>query len=151
MKKIVVGMALLLGASAALGQDETALQATNGLASQRYIGIGKGVIVSVLDSGIDGTLPALRGSVYAQMDFTGEKKLDDDKGDAGHGTGIAGILIGHDTKTYSGMAPGARLINARVDTTADVTSDLWAGTGLIWSARSGATVTWGWSISGSRG
>ena len=140
MKKIVVGMALLLGASAALGQDETALQATNGLASQRYMGIGKGVIVSVLDSGVDVTHPALRNSVYAQKDFTGEKSLDDDKGDVGHGTGIAGILVGNDPKVYTGFAPGARLINARVDTSKDVTSDLWAGNGLIWSARSGAKV-----------
>jgi hypothetical protein len=142
MKKTFVAMAFLVGvgATAALGQDEAALRATNGLASQRYMGIGKGVIVSVLDSGVDVTHPALRNSVYAQKDFTGEKKLDDDKGDVGHGTGIAGIMLGNDPKVYTGFAPGARLINARVDTSKDVTSDLWAGNGLIWSARSGAKV-----------
>jgi len=141
MKKTFVAMALLVGAAqAALGQDEAALSATNGLAAQKYMGIGKGVIVSVLDSGVDVTHPALRNSVYAQRDFTGEKKLDDDKGDVGHGTGIAGIMLGNDPKVYTGFAPGARLINARVDTSKDVTSDLWAGNGLIWSARSGAKV-----------
>src|SRR4051794_27584983 len=141
MKNTIVVFALLLMAVApALAQDSAGLQATNGLASQRYMGVGKGVIVSVLDSGVDVTHPALRNSLYLQKDFTGEKKLDDDKGDIGHGTGIAGILLGSDPKIYSGIAPAARLINARVDTSKDVTSDLWAGNGLIWSARSGAKV-----------
>ncbi|MDB5318424.1 MAG: aprN [Phycisphaerales bacterium] len=140
MKNTIVLLAMAVLSSPSLAQDSAAMQATNGLASQAYMGIGKGVIVSVLDSGVDVTHPALRNSVYLQKDFTGEKKLDDDKGDVGHGTGIAGILLGNDPKTYSGLAPGARLINARVDTSKDVTSDLWAGNGLIWSARSGAKV-----------
>ena len=123
-------------------EDETALNLTNGFASQKYLGTGKGVIVSVLDAGIDVTHPAIRGSIYAQRDFTGQKILDDSENpdDAGHGTGIAGILLGHNGHTYTGLAPGARLINARVDTTADITNDLWAGSGLTWSARKGAKV-----------
>lgn len=142
MKKATAIAALLFAtASPLLASDaEYSLRVTNGLDSQRYMGIGKGVIISVLDAGIDVTHPALRNSVYLQKDFTGEGTLDDDKGDAGHGTGIAGIMLGNDGRTYTGFAPGARLINARVDTTADVTSDLFAGNGLIWSAKSGAKV-----------
>lgn len=130
---------LAAGAPALAGGTDAALRAANAIDSQLYLGTGKGVIVSVLDSGIDATHPALRGSVYKQKDFTGEKKLDDDKGGAGHGTGIAGILVGHDVG-YTGLAPAARLLNARIDTSADVTSDLWAGNGLIWSAKAGAKV-----------
>lgn len=143
MKTATVIAVLLLFASATplLAADpEYSLRVTNGLDSQKYMGTGKGVIISVLDAGIDITHPALRNSVYAQKDFTGQGILDDDKGDAGHGTGIAGIMLGNDGKTYTGFAPGAKLINARVDTAADVTSDLFAGNGLIWSARSGAKV-----------
>jgi hypothetical protein len=140
MKKSIAIAALLYASPLLAADAEFSLSVTNGLASQKYMGIGKGVIVSVLDAGIDVTHPALRNSVYLQKDFTGEKTLDDDKGDAGHGTGIAGIILGNDGKTYTGFAPGAKLINARVDTTADVTSDLLAGNGLIWSARSGAKV-----------
>ena len=66
MNKTLVAMALLCGSTVALGQDEGALSATNGLASQKYMGVGKGVIVSVLDSGVDVTHPALRNSVYLQ-------------------------------------------------------------------------------------
>jgi subtilisin family serine protease len=108
MKKIFFVLAALVVSTPLLAQDEAALRATNGLASQAYMGIGKGVIVSVLDSGVDVTHPALRASVYTQKDFTGEKKLDDDKGDVGHGTGIAGILLGNDPKIFTGLAPGAR-------------------------------------------
>jgi subtilisin family serine protease len=143
MKKITAIVATVLFAFSPplLAKDaENSLRVTNGLDSQAYMGIGKGVIVSVLDSGIDVTHPALRNSVYAQRDFTGQGLLDDDKKDIGHGTGIAGILLGNDGKTYVGFAPGAKLINARVDTTADVTSDLWLGNGLIWSAKMGAKV-----------
>lgn len=140
MKRFIATAALLYASPLLAADSEFSLSVTNGLASQKYMGIGKGVIVSVLDAGIDVTHPALRNSVYLQKDFTGEKTLDDDKGDSGHGTGIAGIMLGNDGKTYTGFAPGAKLINARVDTTADVTSDLLAGNGLIWSAKSGAKV-----------
>lgn len=120
-------------------EDTSALGATNGLASQRYMGTGKGVLISILDSGLDAKHPALKGGVSSQKDFTGEKTLDDDTKRPGHGTGIAGILVGRG-KQYTGLAPGARVINARVDSMADVSSDLWAGNGLIWSAKSGAKV-----------
>lgn len=131
---------LALCALPALAQSNKAVQVINGLESQRYLGTGKGVIVSVLDSGIDITHPAIRGAVYAEQDFTGQKILDDSKANAGHGTGVAAIMMGHDGKIYSGLAPAARLINARVVTEDDFTTDLWAGNGLIWSAKKGAKV-----------
>lgn len=131
---------MLTSPALAGGDAEFSLRATNGFDSQAYLGTGKGVIVSILDSGIDVTHPALRNSVYLQKDFTGQNLLDDDKGDAGHGTGIAGIILGNDGRLYTGLAPAAKLINARVDNSSDVTSDLWAGNGLIWSAKSGAKI-----------
>ncbi|HEY7119898.1 MAG TPA: S8 family serine peptidase [Tepidisphaeraceae bacterium] len=120
-------------------EDMSALGATNGLTSQRYMGTGKGVIVSILDSGVDVKHPSLKGAVYAQKDFTGEKTLDDAIKQPGHGTGIAGIMLGRG-KEYAGLAPGARLVNARVDNSYDVSSDAWAGAGLIWSAKEGAKI-----------
>src|SRR5258706_12021597 len=141
MKRLTaIAAALLFSTPVRAADAEISLRVTNGLDSQKYMGIGKGVIVSVLDSGVDVTHPALRSSIYLQKDFTGQGLLDDDKGDVGHGTGIAGILLGNDGKTYTGFAPGAKLINARADTTQDVTSDLCAGNGLLWSAKSGAKV-----------
>jgi subtilisin family serine protease len=123
----------------AQAEPGAALGATNGLTSQRYLGTGKGVIVAVLDSGVDVKHPSLAGALYSQKDFTGEKILDDSIRGPGHGTGIAGIMVGRGGQ-YTGLAPAARLINARVDDSQDVATDLWAGSGLIWSAKKGARV-----------
>src|SRR5207244_1631888 len=92
MKRIAAIAALLFSPPLLAADAEVSLRVTNGLDSQKYMGIGKGVIVSVLDSGVDVTHPALRNSLYLQKDFTGQNLLDDDKGDVGHGTGIAGII-----------------------------------------------------------
>jgi hypothetical protein len=140
MKKLTATFvtAVIALSSPVRAQDE--LTITNGLASQKYMGTGKGVIVGVLDAGIDVTHPAIRGQVQAQKDFTNTKTLDDDKEDEGHGTGVAAIMMGHDKKSYNGMAPGAKLINAHVVRADDWTTDLWAGNGLLWTAKSGAKV-----------
>ena len=125
--------------TAALAQNNPELHATRGLESQLYLGTGKGVIVAVLDQGVDVKHPALDGALYSQKDFTGEDQLDDARKGPGHGTGIAGILVGRGDQ-YRGLAPDARLINARVDNRKDVATDLSAGAGLFWSAKKGAKV-----------
>jgi hypothetical protein len=140
MKRLFVAAAVLGVGIGARAATTPGVRATHGIESQQYLGTGKGVTVSVLDAGVDVTHPALRGSVYAEKDFTGQNYVDDDKFKTGHGTGIAGVLIGHDGKVYSGLAPAAKLINARVITADDFTSNLWAGNGLMWSAQKGARV-----------
>ena len=95
MKKLrAILAAVSLAASPALfaAEDLSSLGATNGYASQRYLGTGKGVTIAVLDAGIDAKHPSLAGAVSAASDFTGEKWLDDVIKQPGHGTGIAGIL-----------------------------------------------------------
>jgi hypothetical protein len=49
-------------------------------------------------------------------------------------------MLGRATPDFAGLAPGARLINARVDNSQDFTTDAWAGKGLLWSAQKGAKV-----------
>jgi serine protease AprX len=76
---------------------------------------GKGVGVAVVDSGI-APHSALANRVVANVSFvTGDSSPDDDYG---HGTHVAGIIAGANTKTTSlyngGIAPGANLINVRV-------------------------------------
>jgi serine protease AprX len=92
---------------------------------------GRGVGVAVIDSGI-ANHPALRGRVVASVDFTGPRGRGMDQ--YGHGTHVAGIIAGSDPESgFSGMAPGADLINLRVlgadgsGTTSDVIDALdWA-------------------------
>ncbi len=84
---------------------------------------GSGVGVAVLDSGIDPAHVDLRDDtrgirrVVFSWDFTGRGSLDDPYG---HGTHIAGIIAGDGGasyavgRDYTGMAPGANLINFKV-------------------------------------
>lgn len=75
---------------------------------------GSGVTVAVLDTGIDVTHPDLKGQIAKSKNFT------DERGDQlGHGTHVASILAGTGAASqgrYAGVAPGARLLNAKVCT-----------------------------------
>ena len=66
---------------------------------------GDGIVVAVLDTGIDAAHPAFAGVELMQQDFTGEGD-----GDAhGHGTHCAGTIFGRNTSgTRIGVAPGIK-------------------------------------------
>ena len=75
---------------------------------------GAGVVVAVIDTGIDTRHSALKDRIVFTKDFTGGDGLDR----FGHGTHVAGLIAGAagqtaDTSSYSGIAPGARLVNLR--------------------------------------
>jgi subtilisin family serine protease len=64
---------------------------------------GAGVVVAVLDTGIDATHPAFAGVELVQKDFTGEGNGDQH----GHGTHCAGTIFGRDVNgTRIGVARG---------------------------------------------
>jgi subtilisin len=73
---------------------------------------GRGVVVAVIDSGVDADHPAVRGRVARRLrvDLDGEHaRVIDDGGAAdlvGHGTACAGII--------AGIAPAAELVSIRV-------------------------------------
>jgi subtilisin len=73
---------------------------------------GAGVVVAVIDSGVDADHPAVRGRVARRLrvDVDGEDaRVIDDESAAdlvGHGTACAGII--------AGIAPAARLVSIRV-------------------------------------
>ncbi|MGH9313979.1 MAG: S8 family peptidase, partial [Vicinamibacterales bacterium] len=71
---------------------------------------GRGVGIAVIDSGIDHH-PALRHRIVASVDFITGRGPGRDA--YGHGTHVAGIIAGA-SKEFSGMAPGAHLVNLRV-------------------------------------
>jgi subtilisin family serine protease len=78
---------------------------------------GKGVVVAIIDTGIDYMHPALGGGfgpgfkVIGGWDFVNNDA--DPFDDAGHGTHVAGIVAG-DSSTITGVAPDASLIAYKV-------------------------------------
>lgn len=78
---------------------------------------GEGVVVAVIDSGIDYTHPALGGGlgpgfkVAGGYDFV--NRDDDPRDDNGHGTHVAGIIAA-DSAEMTGLAPGVTLLAYKV-------------------------------------
>ena len=100
---------------------------------------GRGVRVALLDTGIDVSHPDLRGRVVGSAVFAGDNLLDRQ----GHGTHVAGIIAGSGSasaRRFSGVAPDAALLVARVldDRGAGWSSDVMAG--LDWAVVQGARV-----------
>ncbi len=79
---------------------------------------GKGVLVGHLDTGVDGSHPALKGAIaqFAEFDALGQPVANAKPHDtAQHGTHTAGTVAGRAVgKTSFGVAPGARLASAIV-------------------------------------
>ena len=126
-----------------LTQDNTA--AANGaqyaaeklrLAEAHQFATGRGILVAVIDSGVDASHPELTGAVTANFDSS-----KDDTKPHPHGTGMAGAIAAHGT-LLSG-APAVKLLTVRAfgpkansaqGTTFDIVK------GLDWAAEQGARI-----------
>ncbi|WP_433385966.1 S8 family serine peptidase [Micromonospora sp. KLBMP9576] len=76
---------------------------------------GKGQLVAIIDSGVDGSLPALSGHVAVGMDIvSGSGRGDTDC--LGSGTAMAALVVGQSTKGdgVKGVAPEATVMPVRV-------------------------------------
>ncbi|MFJ8686333.1 type VII secretion-associated serine protease mycosin [Micromonospora wenchangensis] len=76
---------------------------------------GAGVIVAVVDSGVDRRHPQLRGRVLDGADFL-DPGGDGTRDCAGHGTGVASIIAAGQAGgvAFRGLAPDARILPVRV-------------------------------------
>jgi subtilisin family serine protease len=75
---------------------------------------GHGITIAVVDTGVQASLPELRGKVLAGADFSGngsDGRTDYDSDDFSHGTAMSSIMVA--SKGFGGiegLAPGARIL-----------------------------------------
>ncbi|MGO2746711.1 S8 family serine peptidase [Microbacterium sp.] len=112
---------------------------------------GKGVVVAVVDSGIDASNPHLSPAVIGGIDLVGDGERSDGLTDmTGHGTAIAGQIAARPVTGSGvvGLAPDAELLSVRVYRS-DADQDVKAGfgptaqriaDGIRWAADHGADV-----------
>jgi subtilisin family serine protease len=120
--------------------DESATAVRAERARERYGVNGSGVTVAVIDTGIDPTHPDLdEGTVAARRDFTDENRSGDP---VGHGTHVAGVITGDGeaNDSFVGVAPGARLLDARVLNSQGSGRTSWVIDGLEWAVDRDADV-----------
>jgi subtilisin family serine protease len=97
------------------------------------------VKVAIIDSGIDGTHPDLKGNVYAARSFVGGSPLTDEEG---HGTFVAGEIAAsiNNEQGIAGIAFPAKLIVAKIaraDASISVRDEAAA---IRWAVQRGAQV-----------
>jgi len=99
---------------------------------------GDGIVVAVLDTGIDSSHPAFAGVNLVQKDFTGDGNGDQH----GHGTHCAGTIFGRAVNgTRIGVAPGVTraLIGKVLDSSGGGSSDNIVEA-MLWAVEEGAHV-----------
>ena len=88
-----------------VGADQVWSGAAAGLAGYT----GKGIGVAVIDSGV-ASHKSIRERIVASYDFTGGGVRDE----LGHGTHVAGIIVGDQDSGYPGIAPGSHIVSLKV-------------------------------------
>lgn len=93
------------------------------------ISTGKGVVVAVIDTGVDASNPDLQGQVLKGKDFAPGELGDEQTDYDGHGTGMAGLIAGTGGARGGdgafGLAPGAKILPLRIpDKAANLEADI---------------------------
>ncbi|WP_245863070.1 type VII secretion-associated serine protease mycosin [Streptomyces thermovulgaris] len=109
---------------------------------------GEGIVVAVIDSGVDPNNPDLRGRVLEGKDFAPASRPGDEHTDyEGHGTGMAGLIAGTGAhgggKGAFGLAPGAKILPVRLPGPYDInpfTTSAFFAKAIRYAADSGAQV-----------
>ncbi|MGW3089286.1 type VII secretion-associated serine protease mycosin [Streptomyces sp. NPDC001108] len=121
----VLGMLLVVGsaASASAGSVRSKQWHLDAMKADEMwrTSTGEGVVVAVIDSGVDEKNPDLVGQIVKgkdlEPDVLGDERADYD----GHGTGVAGLIAGtgrgHGGDGAFGLAPGSKILPIRMPET----------------------------------
>ncbi|MDT0321121.1 S8 family peptidase [Streptomyces millisiae] len=101
---------------------------------------GEGVTIAVLDTGISDDHEDVTPQVVAEQNFSESADTEDH---FGHGTHVASIAAGtgaHSGGTYTGVAPGARLLDGKVLDDSGSGWDSGIIAGMEWAVEQGADI-----------
>jgi subtilisin family serine protease len=150
LRAVLAGVLVLAAAgmsAAGASDDQYFAQQWNlaqiGAADAWATSTGKGILIGIVDSGIDATHPEFAGKIEAQADCVGGTCREGSARDRdGHGTVVAGIAAARTDNGagVAGVAPDARLVVARVlgDDGTAVTEDI--NRAIQWVVDKGARV-----------
>lgn len=129
---------MLVGVCAPAGavvEAQRSLTGFDGLSAEQD---GSGVVVAVVDTGVDLDHPAFAGRLAPGWDVVDSDDRPDDP--HGHGTHVAGVVTGFSGAGGGGLAPGATIMPVRVLDTDGYGSLADIAAGIEWAADHGATV-----------
>ncbi len=101
---------------------------------------GAGVVVAILDTGVEASHPDLKDRMVPGWDAVNGD--DDPYDDHSHGTSCAGIVAATPNNAIgtAGIAPNARIMPVKVLNKRGVGPLEWAAAGIVWAADHGARV-----------
>lgn len=141
-------VALVLGALVSPARAiNLSVPGIQGDVSRALLGDGTGSIIGIIDSGVDDTHPALTGvdslgrpRMVAEANFVTTENWNTGDDVFGHGTWVASVALSSDS-IFTGMAPDARYVNARVlDSGVGFASDVQVRNGIGFAIEQGAQI-----------
>jgi type VII secretion-associated serine protease mycosin len=144
---VLVGVVVLLAtARPAMADDirdkEWHLSAL-GMSQAQKVSQGDGVVVAVVDTGVDDKHAELTGAVLPGKGFGEGNNTDGRVDQVGHGTAMAGLIAGRGLSNGGGVlgiAPKARILPVQVARTESTLPSPWIGPGIDWAVDHGAKV-----------
>ncbi len=107
--------------------------------TEKRNGLGQGVKVAILDSGVDPNHPAMAGVTIQQKDFLSPLPVGSSRKLNAHGTAIASVISSY-SEIYTGIAPGSEILSYRVIDESGSTDSYTVASAIVSAVHDGADV-----------